>query len=161
MRLDTTLGEESRREVLSLEVIYHSHFLEHLSDTDGRALLIECYRCLRPGASMRIVVPDLELWCKNYVLRKAEFFDWYRHTSLNRDLERYKTCGAVFMGMIYNWDHNMGYDLETLSWQLSETGFREINRSIWGHSQNIPSIEILEAADSDRRLESLVIECTK
>ena len=32
----------------SLEVIYHSHFFEHLTDHEGIAFLSECHRCLAP-----------------------------------------------------------------------------------------------------------------
>jgi len=159
MEFDLKIGIPA--ESSSLDVIYHSHFLEHLSEIEGRALLIECYRCLRSGASMRIAVPDLELWCRNYVLKNSAFFEWYRTTYLNSDSRRYDTHAAVFMGMIYNWDHKMAYDLETLNLRLREIGFREVIRSTWGHSRVIPGIELLEAADSDRRHESLVIECTK
>jgi SAM-dependent methyltransferase len=43
----------------SSKVIYHSHFLEHLTDDQGIAFLSECHRCLAPGGSMRFAVPDL------------------------------------------------------------------------------------------------------
>ena len=45
----------------SLEVIYHAHFFEHLTDHEGIAFLSECHRCLAPGGLMRFAVPDFEL----------------------------------------------------------------------------------------------------
>ena len=33
----------------SFDAVYHSHVLEHLAPRDGRALLRECWRVLRPG----------------------------------------------------------------------------------------------------------------
>ena len=42
------------------DVIYHSHILEHLKPENGANLMDECYRVLRPGGVLRIVVPDLE-----------------------------------------------------------------------------------------------------
>ena len=50
-----------------LEVVYHSHILEHFNDEDGFRLLHECFRILKSGGVMRILVPDLELWSKNYI----------------------------------------------------------------------------------------------
>ncbi len=44
----------------SLDVVYHSHILEHLKPEKGRELIDECFRVLRPGGVLRIVVPDLE-----------------------------------------------------------------------------------------------------
>lgn len=42
------------------DAVYHSHVLEHLDPTDGEKLLDECYRVLKPGGVLRIVVPNLE-----------------------------------------------------------------------------------------------------
>lgn len=42
------------------DVVYHSHLLEHFSKTAGAALLRECFRVLKLGGIIRIVVPDFE-----------------------------------------------------------------------------------------------------
>lgn len=42
------------------DVVYHSHILEHLSPKQGRELIAECHRVLKPGGILRIVVPNLE-----------------------------------------------------------------------------------------------------
>jgi predicted SAM-dependent methyltransferase len=44
----------------TFDVVYHSHFLEHLEREAAVKLLGECYRVLKPGGILRIVVPDLE-----------------------------------------------------------------------------------------------------
>lgn len=44
----------------SFDAVYHSHILEHLKPSEGRQLLNECLRVLKPGGVLRIVVPDLE-----------------------------------------------------------------------------------------------------
>lgn len=43
----------------SFDAIYASHLLEHLYLDEGRRLLRECFRTLRPGGVLRMVVPDL------------------------------------------------------------------------------------------------------
>lgn len=50
------------------EVVYHSHVLEHFTKEDGRLFLIECFRILKPKGIIRIVIPDLEVIIKNYLL---------------------------------------------------------------------------------------------
>ena len=145
----------------ALQIIYHSHFLEHLADDEGRAFLSECQRCLAPGAMMRFAVPDLNLWCSNYVSGKDDFFDWYRRVHLSGDKVRYGTNASVFMGMLYNWGHKMAYDFETLSALLTHAGFADIRRAEWGVSETFPGILSVEGPASERRFESLVIECTK
>ena len=145
----------------SLQIIYHSHFLEHLADQEGMVLISECHRCLAPGALMRFAVPDFRLWCTNYLTGKNDFFDWYRQTYLADNKVRYKTNASVFMGMLYNWGHRMAYDYESLSVLLTRAGFANVKHAEWGTSDNIPEISSVESATSHRRLESLVIECTK
>lgn len=51
----------------SLSFVYHSHVLEHLSPVAGGRLLAECYRILRPGGLLRVVVPDLEQKARRYI----------------------------------------------------------------------------------------------
>jgi len=44
----------------TFDVVYHSHFLEHLEHDAAIDFLRECYRVLKPIGILRIVVPDLE-----------------------------------------------------------------------------------------------------
>jgi len=49
------------------DVVYHSHFLEHLDKNAAYLFLKECYRVLKPCGVIRVVVPDLEIRCRNYL----------------------------------------------------------------------------------------------
>jgi SAM-dependent methyltransferase len=51
----------------SVDVVYHSHFLEHLDREVAIAVLGEIRRVLRPGGFQRIVVPDLEQIIRAYM----------------------------------------------------------------------------------------------
>jgi predicted SAM-dependent methyltransferase len=145
----------------SLQIIYHSHFLEHLVDHEGLSFLSECHRCLAPGALMRFAVPDFKLWCTNYLSGKNDFFDWYRQAYLADDKVRFRTNASVFAGMLYNWGHKMAYDYESLSALLNDAGFTNVRRAEWGISGDISDILSVEGPSSQRRVESLVIECNK
>jgi SAM-dependent methyltransferase len=48
------------------DVIYHSHFLEHLDRYSAKYFLNECYRCLKKGGILRVVIPDLNTLITNY-----------------------------------------------------------------------------------------------
>lgn len=149
----------------SLEVIYHSHFLEHLSRQDGRSFLGQCFECLKPGGVMRLVVPDFELWCRNYVTGNDAFFQWYKNTYLGRENPLYQTNAQIFTGMIYNHGHQMAYDFATLTHLLQQAGFVNIRRCDWGCSDALPTIAKVEDSQpgfsSQRRHESLLIECER
>lgn len=51
----------------SFQVVYHSHVLEHFSQSDAKKFIKECYRVLSPSGIMRAVVPDLEQIARNYL----------------------------------------------------------------------------------------------
>lgn len=51
----------------SCAVVYHAALLEHMRYADAVALLIECYRVLKPGGIIRVGVPDLEKACQLYL----------------------------------------------------------------------------------------------
>lgn len=51
----------------SVDVVYHSHVLEHMDREDASSFLRDCARVLRPGGIIRIVVPDFECYCRNYI----------------------------------------------------------------------------------------------
>lgn len=44
----------------SFDVVYHSHLLEHFSKAYAPVVIQECFRVLRSGGIIRVVVPDLE-----------------------------------------------------------------------------------------------------
>ena len=44
----------------SADIIYCSHFLEHLNKNDGRQFLRECFRSLNKGGLLRLALPDLD-----------------------------------------------------------------------------------------------------
>jgi len=144
----------------SLEVIYHSHMLEHLTNKEGIQFLKECHRVLQPRAMMRLLVPDLEKFSKNYQEKDDFFFDAYRKEALDDDRELYPTRGAVFMGMLHNHGHKMGYDFETLSHVLERTGFVNVRKTMYQESR-LNDIQDIEPYAPLRAAESLCIECEK
>jgi len=58
----------------SVDAIYHSHLLEHLTKDEAYNFLSECHRVLKPGAVMRVVVPDLEQICQEYLVNLEKGF---------------------------------------------------------------------------------------
>jgi glycosyltransferase involved in cell wall biosynthesis/SAM-dependent methyltransferase len=56
----------------TVDVVYHSHVLEHFTCEGGKTLLAECFRVLRPGGLLRIAVPDLENIARAYITALEE-----------------------------------------------------------------------------------------
>lgn len=146
----------------SQKVIYHSHFLEHVSYKDGIRLLSEIYNKLSPGGIHRIIVPDMELWIKAYYEKNDFFIEKYKAEVLSEDIEIYEPRGAAFMGMLHNHGHKCGWDYEMLSFHLKNIGFKSINRMMYQETNFLQAdMPILEPYSPLRAMESLCVECEK
>ena len=71
----------------TVDVIYSSHMLEHLTRSEARRFLLESKRVLRPGGRIRIVVPDLRGFAEAYIARgDADAFSptcaWHRRLTI-------------------------------------------------------------------------------
>ena len=51
----------------SVDVVYHSHLLEHLDFTVAESFLSETFRVLKPEGILRVVVPDFRKLCAEYI----------------------------------------------------------------------------------------------
>lgn len=51
----------------SYDVVYHSHVLEHLPREEAAGFIGECFRVLKKGGVIRVVVPDLEQVMREYL----------------------------------------------------------------------------------------------
>ena len=49
------------------DVVYHSQVLEHFPKDKSAYFISECYRVLKPGGILRVVVPDLEDIARTYL----------------------------------------------------------------------------------------------
>jgi predicted SAM-dependent methyltransferase len=141
-----------------VDIIYNCHFLEHLEYKDGIQFLRNSCLAMKEGAIMRILVPDLELWCMKYLQHDRAFLDNYRNLYLHPSV--YPTDASIFMGMLHNHEHKMGWDFETLHHWLTWAGFKSIRKTKYRES-DLKDIERLEPINHGRELESLCVECYK
>ena len=51
-----------------VDACYASHVLEHLARANARQFILECFRVLKPGGIIRLVVPDLEAIARQYLV---------------------------------------------------------------------------------------------
>jgi len=51
----------------SVDVLYHSHLLEHFDRKGAKIFMSECFRVLAKNGIIRVVIPDLEVVAKNYL----------------------------------------------------------------------------------------------
>jgi len=56
----------------SVDVIYSSHFIEHIPTNKLDSFLTECHRVLKPGGYIRLVLPDLDELCQEYLCQREK-----------------------------------------------------------------------------------------
>lgn len=142
----------------TFDVLYHSHFLEHLERSAAAKFLRECHRVLKPGGVLRVVVPDLELLAKAYLesLRQLdegvptaerahssaiyELFDQMVRTEVtgtteqkgwNALVERLIRRSAADAGELHRWM----YDRYSLDQLLESVGFSSVRQQDASTSQ--------------------------
>lgn len=130
-----------------VEYIYHSHLLEHLSLEDARRFNKECWRVLRPGGILRVVVPELSFMARNYLTRHGE-----------NDPE----AAGNFIDLLVQHDarsyHRWMYDFSSLRRELSLAGFENVVRQSIGQG-NMPDLDKVDRPEHSAQ--SLYVEAMK
>lgn len=102
--------------------IYTEHVLEHLPFDSIPFVLSEFKRVLAPSGSVRILVPDAELYARLYVeSRDRPDVRFPRHEEGKTPMMQVNRC-------FRNHDHLFAYDFETMSRLLAEAGFKNITK---------------------------------
>jgi SAM-dependent methyltransferase len=123
----------------TVDAIYCSHFLEHLNWFEGEVFLSECRRVLKPGAGIRLAVPDADYFIKRFMARDEAFFGdinrCYNHWLGNiTDTFLWNFLGAFSSHKRNYACHAMFYNFENLSFRLNNAGFAGITRKQFGET---------------------------
>jgi SAM-dependent methyltransferase len=143
----------------SVELLYCSHVLEHITLEELRQALQNCYRYLQPGGIFRMVLPDLEVLAQQYLNStdpdaSLVFMQesWLGMSSRRRDL----------LGFLKTWlsgsHHLWMWDYKSLSRELTQAGFTDIRRARLGDSG---ITEFTDLENPERWQNELGIQCCK
>jgi predicted SAM-dependent methyltransferase len=58
----------------SMDLVYSSHFLEHIDDISVGQVLSESFRCLRPNGQLILKLPDFDMFIKSYLANDFSYF---------------------------------------------------------------------------------------
>jgi predicted SAM-dependent methyltransferase len=112
-----------------IDSIYSTHMFEHFYPDELQKLLRECYRVLKPGGGIRLVVPNLENAISAYVQKRNDwFYDAFpRH---------FDSLGGRFSNFIFcDGQHRAAFDSTYLDEVLSRVGFTSVEESSEGTSR--------------------------
>lgn len=143
-------------EVNSVECIYTSHMLEHLSRDGASAFLNEALRILKKSGVLRIAVPDLRIVINNYstVGDANKFMEqmFVQAPPISNLKEKLK---LIISGYRH---HQWMYDGKSLSLLMEESGFRDVRV----YSKGETSIKNLNGLNlHERSEESVYVEGIK
>ena len=93
-----------------VDFVYSSNFMEHLTYQQAKEYITECYRVLKSGCHIRIVVPDLEDICKEYlkilenVRLNSEYDNKYKYILIELIDQMTREYSGGLMGEFWNSD---------------------------------------------------------
>lgn len=139
----------------SISGVYTEHCLEHIPIERCATLLEEVYEALLPGAWIRIVVPDLEIYAREYVrsIDSGQNSMPYGLQNLAGVVAPAIPLNTVMRGH----GHQFIYDFVTLAILLERAGFASIKKCSFKVGADP---RLLKDADY-RQIESLYVEAQR
>lgn len=135
----------------SFDGIFCEHVFEHFDLEHGLALFRQCFRVLRPGGCIRIIVPDGEKVMRTY-------FDDPADLVKRRQSQTACAMEAVNSYFRQRYEHQCLYDWPLMEHQLRQAGFDSVLRA--SYKQGKVSQAIL-LDDQKYEWESLYVEGSK
>ena len=120
----------------SVQGIYASHVLEHLSHADFWTALDHTFRLLRPGGIFRLVVPDLRSRAQKYIERletgQTNANSWFMRSARLGSEGSSRGPVELARSLIGRSAHLWMWDEISLAAALDKTGFVDIRRCRFG-----------------------------
>ncbi|RLC80041.1 MAG: hypothetical protein DRJ03_22395 [Chloroflexi bacterium] len=145
----------------SVDLIYASHFLEHLNIIEALRFLRECHRVMKRGAVMRLAVPDFGLLLEKWVRREMGDFAHCQppiYQQLNEDNKLACILFGALSGREEYTGHQHAYTWDGLKEALEMAGFKRIVPMRPGESHS----PVMQAETQDYHQDhSLYVEAIK
>lgn len=139
----------------SADAIYSSHTFEHLTREEGSHFMREAHRVLKPGAVLRLVVPDLLHIVTQYRTGGLTADRFIEALGVLPDLA--PSGWRAKLAPLIGFPHKCMYDEASLLRVFDAHGFDAIPRAT--HESVIDDIETIELAE--RTVHAVVVEGTK
>ncbi len=105
----------------SVDLIYTSHLIEHLTLEEAHSLLQEIYRVLKPGGLVKVSTPDGQIILRHYLDHDMNYFNGIQPSEfIEAPTEGEKLSRLLFSG---DYEHRGVYDLDMLKSFLMQAGF--------------------------------------
>jgi predicted SAM-dependent methyltransferase len=138
----------------SIRGVYASHVLEHFDAARARKLLAECYRVLKPGAALRLVVPSLEYAIRAYNSGDgSQLPDWPEsRQSIGGRFNNFLLCAN---------QHSLMLDFSFLEELLRGSGFSSVHKEDPQRSSHFSREQMQFELDPSLKDVSIYVEAVK
>ncbi|OKH52140.1 hypothetical protein NIES2101_16025 [Calothrix sp. HK-06] len=126
--------------------VFTEHTLEHLYPIQALNLLKELHRTMKPGAWLRITVPDLR-----------KYMSYYNSEKVDEKFSKWQTGCEAIRALTQDWGHVSVWDNELLENFLIKTGFVNINEVSFAQGSDKTLLKDKE----ERTWETLYMEAQK
>ncbi len=136
----------------SVDYIFNEHLIEHLTVEEGKKVMADLMRVLRPGGVVRVATPDLEESVALYLNR-----NWRKDRLIKEFHLEFVKTPAELLNMSFSWwGHKWLYDWTEMQRRLDEWGYKNYIKVKNGQSQHTALRKLEIRAQS-----SLIVEITK
>ncbi len=148
----------------TIDFIFCEQFLEHLSLVEGKKLMAEIFRILKPGGVVRIATPSLNGLIdvyrnQNALVDQKEVIARHRR---NHNPDCQNAC-HLLNDFFHLWGHKFIYDETTLAEIMTSTGFKNLVWQEFGKSEHHILMDRERHADIEwiKHAFTIICEATK
>jgi predicted SAM-dependent methyltransferase len=133
----------------SVEFIYTSHTVEHVTTPDAVRFFIESHRILKSGGTLRVAVPSAD---RILVLAEERYLNWHKHSGFG-DGTKIKAVKSILLdhGHLSAWTHSIleaclfaaGFNIDWI--KESSVGQLEGHGKVIGEHNNDIETIVMEA----------------
>lgn len=151
----------------TVDGVFCSHVLEHLSLEEFYVALRNTYSILKPGGIFRCILPDLEAYARDYIHRITDpKLDDEKSNASIRFMEKLNMAGTKprndarsFLSLLFGHSgHRWMWDRYSLKRALADQGFTDIKPFVKGQCED-PMFLLLE--EDYQFIDAIALQCKK
>jgi predicted SAM-dependent methyltransferase len=135
-----------------LDGIFTEHVIEHFTYQGGKAVLTDCYRMLKPGGVIRIIVPDGRKILRSYFDDPQKIIEY-------KDAHSAQPMEAVNAWFYQRYEHQCIYDSPYLIQLLKGIGYSVVSEATF--RETVFDLRDIVIDDEKYAWESLIVEAKK